>query len=63
MDGHAKGNSKRVAGRSSRLLQAELVQIGEWLICVAVAEGFAAADYQPADKKLLNSSSAVAKQI
>jgi hypothetical protein len=39
----------------------ELVQIGEWLICVAVAEGFAAADYQPADKKILESSSPVAK--
>jgi hypothetical protein len=59
VDGHAKGNSKRVAGRSSHLLQAELVQIGEWLICVAVAEGFAAADYQTADTKLLNSSSPV----
>lgn len=57
MDGQAKVNSKRVAERSSRLLQAELVQTGEWLICVASAEGFAAADYQPADKTLLNSSS------
>jgi hypothetical protein len=54
VDGQAKENSKHVAERSSRLLQVELVQTGEWLICVAFAEVFAAADYQPAGLPLLN---------
>lgn len=49
MDGQAKENSERAAERSSHLLQVELVQIDEWLRCVAFAEVFAAADYQPAD--------------
>lgn len=54
MDGQAKESSKRAAERSSHLLQEEPVQTGEWLICVAFAEVFANADYQPAGMTLLN---------
>lgn len=49
MDEQAKENSEHAAERSSRLLQVELVQIAAWLRCVAFAEVFVAADYQPAD--------------
>jgi hypothetical protein len=49
VDEQAKENSEHAAERSSRLLQVELVQIDEWLRCVAFAEVFVAADYQPAD--------------
>ena len=49
MDEQAKENSEHAAARSSHLLQVELVQIDEWLRCVAFAEVFVAADYQPAD--------------
>ena len=49
VDEQAKENSEHAAARSSHLLQVELVQIDEWLRCVAFAEVFVAADYQPAD--------------